>query len=125
MPREVHYLKWSDKMPREVHHLKIWPQYFQALQDGSKNFDVRRDDRNFRVGDFIVFEEFNPDGFGQEHGESIGEYTGRQINRQIIYVLPGGPVTGTPPVRGIRQGFAVLGLKPIANFRARESDDEG
>ncbi|KZN99379.1 DUF3850 domain-containing protein [Pseudobacillus badius] len=43
-----------------THDLKIWPEYFQEVQKGNKNFEIRKKDRNFKVGDTIFLWEFDP-----------------------------------------------------------------
>lgn len=44
-----------------VHELKCWPEYMDALLDGSKTFEIRRDDRGFAVGDTLRLTEYHPD----------------------------------------------------------------
>lgn len=39
-------------------HLKIKPEYFQAVIDGRKPFEIRKNDRNFKVGDEIYLDEY-------------------------------------------------------------------
>ena len=41
-----------------THHLKTRPEYFQAVIDGRKPFEVRKNDRNFKEGDRVILEEF-------------------------------------------------------------------
>jgi hypothetical protein len=43
-----------------THELKCWPEFFQAILSGSKTFEARRDDRNFKVGDNLVLKEWTP-----------------------------------------------------------------
>ena len=38
----------------KVHNLKIKPQYFKDVVSGIKTFEVRKNDRNFKVGDLMV-----------------------------------------------------------------------
>ena len=77
------------------HDLKIWPEYFQAVKDGSKPFEVREvRDRNFQVGDVLVLHEWRPD---------TEAYTGECVNRRVTYVLEGG-------VFGVAKGYVVMGL---------------
>lgn len=67
-------------MDKTIHKLKTWPAYFLGLRLGMKNFEVRVNDRDYQVGDFLLLQEFIP---------SIG-YTGKEIERQITYILKGG-----------------------------------
>ena len=60
----------------KTHALKIKPNYFKDVVRGDLTFQVRRNDRNFRVGDILQLEEFDHRG-----------YTGRYINAEVTYVL--------------------------------------
>lgn len=64
-------------MEHQVHSLKIYPVYFEGIIDGSKLFEIRKNDRNFQVGDVVLLKEYNPDS---------KEYTGRKAIRQITYI---------------------------------------
>ena len=58
------------------HELKILPEYFVAVRDGIKKFEVRKDDRPFEVGDILCLHEIN-----------CGVLTGRTIKAEVTYVL--------------------------------------
>ena len=58
-----------------LHSLKTLPKYFKAVQSGEKTFEVRKDDRDFQVKDYINFEEWD------------GEYKGNSFTRRITYIL--------------------------------------
>ncbi len=60
-----------------VHHLKTHPQYFQAQFDGRKGFELRKNDRDFHVGDILHLREFDPD---------TGQYTEREIWVGVTYI---------------------------------------
>ncbi len=45
----------------KVHQLKTWPKYFQAVKSGMKNFEIRKNDRDFKVGDFLELSEYDPE----------------------------------------------------------------
>lgn len=68
-----------------THELKTWPGPFAALLDGSKTFELRRDDRAFVVGDTLVLKEFDP-GKPCNLGSSCScRYTGRYAVRVVTY----------------------------------------
>jgi hypothetical protein len=89
----------STREEKMIHDLKTWPVYFAAIDDGSKPFEVRMNDRNFQVGDTLRLREY-----------SLGSkvYTGREISRIVTYVLPAERFPGIAP------GYCVLGLKSEA-----------
>ena len=68
------------------HELKIWPQYFERVADGSKTFELRRNDRGFQPGDTVVLKEYDPDHLYVN--EPCGPYTGRKLTFRVGYVLP-------------------------------------
>jgi hypothetical protein len=85
-----------------LHELKTWPEYFQAVARGDKTFEVRKNDRDFRVNDELLLREYKqvtgePDKTG---------YTGRILHRYVSYVLHGGNF-------GIEEGYVILGLQKI------------
>lgn len=96
----------------KTHELKILPQYFEKVLDGSKTFEIRKDDRGFEVGDILVLKEFQQGCIDCTQGEPIETekrgYTGRVIKKEISYILKGG-ISGM----GLRKGFSILALKDI------------
>lgn len=36
------------------HRVKIFPSYFEAQVNNSKNFEIRKNDRNYQVGDLLL-----------------------------------------------------------------------
>lgn len=81
-----------------THFLKVVPEYFEALAEGKKGFEIRKDDRDYKEGDNLVMEEYNPEK---------REYTGRCLTRKIIYVL-----RNAEPY-GLREGFCILQIEKL------------
>jgi hypothetical protein len=77
-----------------THELKSWPEYFQATIDGDRTFELRKNDRDFKVRDRLIIREFNPNTEG---------YTEREVRVKISYVLTSSP--------GLQAGYCCLGLK--------------
>lgn len=44
-----------------THELKIWPQFYKLVAEGSKTFEVRKNDRDFQVGDEVKLKYFDPE----------------------------------------------------------------
>ena len=59
------------------HFLKIQPQYFEEVRNGNKSFEIRKNDRDFKVGDTLYLQEYNP---------LAQEYTGEVVKREITYI---------------------------------------
>lgn len=83
------------------HEVKILPQYFCRVEDGSKTFEIRINDRGYQPGDEIVLREYNPQTrivvgegpyYRDEWKEEIG-YTGGKLTFKIGYVFPLGDNT--------------------------------
>lgn len=49
-----------------THRLKIQEQYADAVLDGTKTFEIRKDDRGYEVGDEIVFDVVTNEGYAVE-----------------------------------------------------------
>lgn len=41
-----------------IHELKIGPLYLQQIKEGVKRFEIRKDDRGFKVGDILRLREW-------------------------------------------------------------------
>ncbi|HCO3755907.1 TPA: DUF3850 domain-containing protein [Escherichia coli] len=57
-----------------IHNLKILPEHFTPVLDGLKLAELRKNDRNFQVGDILVLYEWD------------GDYTGDACEREVIHV---------------------------------------
>jgi hypothetical protein len=84
-----------------THELKCWPEYFGAILSGEKTFEIRKNDRGFKVGDELWLREFGEGGAGQGF-----VYTGRETRRTVSYVLDGEGHIGF----GLVPGYCVLAL---------------
>ncbi len=90
----------AGRLPVE-HVVKSWPELFEATLSGVKTHDMRRsEDRDYRVGDVLVLQEFDP---------SRQMYTGRELRVRITYItsaefpcaLSGG---------GLHSGYSILSI---------------
>ena len=77
------------------HDLKILPEYFGPVRLNLKNFEIRKQDRDFRPGDTLTLREF--DGT---------QYTGRTARRRITYIYSGG-------LYGVLPGYCIIGMQMI------------
>lgn len=79
----------------KVHELKCWPEYFEELAARNKMFELRKNDRDFKVGETLLIKEWNP---------KTESYTGRFGRFVITYVLKDAEQFG------LMEGFAILGI---------------
>lgn len=73
-----------------THSLKILPQYFAAVVEGRKTFEIRKNDRGFHEGDLVVLREWTGKKF-----------TGQAVSKQITYITDFEQ----------KPGFVVMGIK--------------
>lgn len=60
------------------HKVKSWPPLFEATLLGVKKHELRRaTDRDYRIGDILCLQEYDPDS---------QRYTGRELRVTITYV---------------------------------------
>ena len=78
----------------ETHKLKVWPEYFKDLLSGKKTFELRKNDRDYQVGDHLILEEFNPE---------TSAYSGGHVHRTITHILHG-------PAFGLEEGSVIMSI---------------
>lgn len=79
-----------------THELKTWPEYFQAVWNDEKTFEVRKNDRDYKVGDKLVLREYDP----------TNGYTGSGLVVHVTYILADSTF--------VNDGFVVMGIHRIA-----------
>lgn len=77
----------------KTHELKTEPPYFQAVLDGRKRFEVRKNDRGFEEGDKLLLKEYDAD---------VHVFTGRRIEVTVTYITD----------YEQQPGYVVLGIAP-------------
>lgn len=83
----------------KIHELKTHRPYFdQVFGNTHKAWELRRNDRDFQVGDVLQLREFDPALNG-------GSYTGRDGLVEITRVT-------TEVPEGLAEGFAILDIAP-------------
>ena len=91
-----------------THKLKIAPKYFDDVESGRKPFEFRKNDRDFRVGDILILQEWS----------TVVGYTGRETTKQITYVLLGG-------VYGIPYEYCILGIAQVELYALLKNIEDG
>lgn len=76
-----------------THALKTWPDYFNDVWVGYKGFELRQNDRNFKLGDLVLLQEYDPEK---------KEYTRREVKGLISYLLV------DVQAFGLKEGYAIF-----------------
>lgn len=81
-----------------LHDLKTSPEYFEAVWRGEKRFEIRKDDRNFQVGDTLYLREYDP---------WAEQYTGRTRRMRVTYLYRG---------EWVAPGYCVMSIKKLPDI---------
>lgn len=81
----------AGKAADKVHEIKIAASYYDDVTSGRKRFELRKNDRGYKVGDTLKMLEFED-----------GKHTGRIIDADIIYMLE--------DYAGLEEGYCILGI---------------
>jgi hypothetical protein len=77
-----------------THTLKTWPVYFDRVRDGEKQFELRKNDRDFQTGDYVTLEKWCP---------ITKQYFGEFFEAKIGYILHAEEM-------GLQKGYVVFSL---------------
>lgn len=110
--REQSDAKKMETLPSEAlgaeprtHVLRLSFRYFDDVRSGRKSFELRKNDRGYRVGDILDLMEFKD-----------GRNTGREIEADVVYMLD--------DYTGLEEGWCILGIKVRPNGK-NEADLPG
>lgn len=78
------------------HSIYIQKQYFDKVLSKEKTFELRKNDRDYKIGDTLILKEID------DHDLN----TGRKIKVEITYILNG-------PIYGLDDGFCVMAIKNV------------
>lgn len=80
-----------------THVLKCWPSSFQAIKRGVKKFEIRKNDRNYEVGDSLFLKEYDP---------VSDTFSGETQTKDVVYIL-----TPTPDeIFGLKMGYVIMSV---------------
>jgi len=83
------------------HALKVYPRFWKEVVSGNLNFQVRRDDRKFKVGDTVALSEYDP----------LSGYTGQgPLIFKVAYIFRKEDMPAA-----IMNGYCILGFGSLTN----------
>lgn len=86
---------------RVNHELKIMPRFYRQIVNKTKTFEIRKNDRDFKIGDTIRLREYNQG------------YTGFATNIIVVGIFGGLEAESF----GVQKGFVIISFK----FAIRQS----
>ena len=94
-----------------IHKLKLNAAYYDDSASGIKTFEIRNNDRNFKVGDILELREYAWSVF-----DGKGAYTGDVHWKIITYIMDDGEY--------LRDGYVGLAVSPIAEPEEEHYEDD-
>lgn len=85
------------------HRLKLNSRWFQEVYDRRKTFEVRFDDREFEVGDYLALQEV------VEKQDGTFERTGREVTAKVDFILRAEDFPA-----GLKEGYVVMAIDVLA-----------
>ena len=81
---------------------KCWPEYFEKMLNGEKNFELRLADWECQPGDVLVLREWDPE---------TAQYTGRKIEKEVTYVAKTKNIRFFSQADAEKYGYQIISLK--------------
>lgn len=92
--REARTFACADPGVQRTHMLKVWPEQFNDTATGRKTFEIRLNDRGYRVGDVLILREYDP---------VMERFNERACKRVVSHILAGNQF-------GLAEGFVAMSL---------------
>lgn len=77
---------------KNIHQIRLGSEFFEDVAEERKRFELRKNDRNYKTGDWLELLEFKE-----------GKHTGRMIRAEITYMLE--------DFAGLEEGYCILGIQ--------------
>ena len=92
---------------RKIHQIRLASMYFDDVVSGKKSFELRKNDRGYKEGDFLEMMEFKD-----------GKNTGRTVRVLVTYLLD--------DYTGLEDGYCIMGTKlvSVAGIEVAEQEEK-
>lgn len=92
---------------RKVHQIRLASMYFDDVVSGKKSFELSKNDRGYKEGDFLEMMEFKD-----------GKNTGRTVRVLVTYLLEN--------YTGLEDGYCIMGTKlvSVAGIEVAEQEEK-
>lgn len=86
------------------HELKTWPEYWDAIRDGRKTFELRYNDRGYQTGDVLLLKRWS-----RKHSCYTEPYT--PLRRLVTYIASAGRF-------GLKENWVCMSIQAIDEGKA-------
>ena len=91
------------------HFLKLNDRFFDAVANGIKTFEIRKNDRDYKVGDTLVLKEVNDDGKHLTYADhNLGINLDYEIKVAVTYIL-----THEDFPDGVPEGYVAMSIERV------------
>lgn len=101
---KMEHLPSEEGREHKQHEIKLAAMYYEDVASGKKSFELRKNDRGYKVGDSLKMLEFKD-----------GVQTGRTIDADIIYMLE--------EYTGLTEGYCILGIR-VRDYTGKVSETD-
>lgn len=84
-----------------IHELKCYSEYFSRIQSGQKTFEIRKNDRDYQVGDILILTETNRKDRDTRDMADVFYPSHNQLRAKVVYLTNYAQV----------EGYVVLGIR--------------
>jgi len=84
-----------------IHQLKCEAPYFQDIIKGIKTYEVRKNDKNYDVGDYLALNEIE---YVFERDACMYKYTGNSALYKVVHVLNDNMYC--------KDGYVIMSIRP-------------
>jgi hypothetical protein len=96
-----------------MHVVKSWPQFYNAIVEGTRRHELRRNDRKYQVGDVLELHEYEP---------ARAAYTGR-VTCVVVTSMTSAETPCAVSDVGLHPDFCILSVEVITDAGDRDCGD--
>ncbi len=107
----------------KIHELKLDEEYFDDVKSGLKTFEIRKNDRNYQVGDLLALSRFQN---GHYFATRAGFYLKKENQQQIVSLNEADTILmEVAYITDYEQkdGYVVMGIKPYLRYVSADLED--
>lgn len=90
-------------MSKRIHTLKSWPKFFDAIGQGERVHELRRNDRDFEIGDVCELLEYDP---------ALDKYSGRALSVVITSITSAAKPCAVSEI-ALHSDFCILSIRRV------------